>query len=161
MASFVFNVAKGRTHEFHLRVDNNDPANSALIVVVLSATNLETDSVLRDYDTLSALLAGASDEVTNTNYARKTLTDSSLSAPTIDDTNDRVVLPFPTQTWTAVASGTSWRKLLICYDSDTTTGTDANIIPVAAYDLLISNAPIIPTGADIVISGSDGWLIAR
>jgi hypothetical protein len=161
MAAFTFNVSKGRTHEFHLRVDGNDPANSALIVVVLASSGLEPDTTLRAYDTLSALLAASNNEPTNTNYARKTLTDSDLTAPTVDDVNNRVTLPFPTQTWTSVGAGDAWRKLLICYDSDTTAGTDANIIPVTAHDLLIAGSAIIPSGANIVVTGSNGWMIAR
>lgn len=124
---------------------------------MLAETGLESDDVLRDYDTLSALLAGASNEVTNTGYARKVLTDADISAGTVDDTNDRVTLTFPTQTWTAVAAGDSWRKLLVCYDSDTTSGTDANIVPVTAHDMLISGAPIVPSGADILWNPGDGY----
>lgn len=159
--AFTFNISKGRTHEFHRRVDNNDPANSALILVVLRSTGLEADSVLRDYDTLAAILAAANDEPTNAGYARKTLTDADLAAATIDDTNDRVILPFPTQTYVAVAAGDAWRKLILCYDDDTTAGTDANIVPVTAYDLLINGAAIQPSGVNVVISGSNGWMIAR
>ena len=159
MASFVFNVAKGRVAEIHERVNNNDPTNAALVVVVLAESGLESDDTLEDYDTLSALLAGASNEATNTNYARKTLTDADISAITVDDTNDRVTATFSNQTWTSVGAGDSWRKLLVCYDSDTTGGTDANIVPLTAHDLLISGAAVVPTGANIVVSlPSGGYL---
>ena len=33
MANIVFNIAKGRVVELYNRVENNDPANSALILV--------------------------------------------------------------------------------------------------------------------------------
>ena len=144
MADFVFNVAKGRVAEFYNRVDTNDPANSALVVVVLATSGLETDAALKDYDTLSAVVAGTTNEVTNTNYARKVLTDTDLAALAIDDTNDRVDLDIPDQTWTAVAAGDGWSKLIICYDSDTTAGTDANIIPLTAHDFVVT-----PDGSDI------------
>lgn len=161
MAAFVFNISKGRTHEFHRRVNDNDPANSALIVVVLALAGIETDTVLRAYDTLGAILAAANNEPTNSGYARKTLTDSDLAPATIDDTLNKVTLPFPSQTYTAVAAGDAWRKLLICYDADTTAGTDTDIVPVTAHDLLISGAAIQPSGLNVVISGSTGWMIAR
>lgn len=161
MGQFVFNVSKGRTREYHERVDGNDPANSALILVVLAEAGLESDDVLKDYDTLSALLAGASNEVTNTGYSRKTLTDSDITAASVDDTNDWALMPFPTQTFTTISAGDAWRKLLVCYDSDTTGGTDANIVPVTAHDLLISGAAIVPSGANIVVSGSNGYARAR
>ena len=143
MADFVFNIAKGRVAELYNRVDSNDPANSALIIVVIDA-NGDTDATMKDRDDLSALLGGTANEVTNTNYARKTLTDADLSALSIDDTNDRVDLDIPDQTWTAVAAGTAWTDLLVCYDSDTTGGTDSGIIPLTCHDFAVT-----PDGSDI------------
>lgn len=157
MGQFVFNIARGKAAEYHARVDGNDPANSALILVVLREAGLESDALLRDYDTLAAILAGASDEATNTGYARKVLTDTDIAAGTVDDTNDRVTLTYATQTWTSVAAGDSWRKLLVCYDADTTAGTDANIVPVTAHDMLINGAAIVPSGANIVWNPGDGY----
>jgi len=161
MANFTFNIAKGREVELYSRVDSNDPANSALILVVLAAAGLEADAVLQDKDDLAAVVSGTTNEVTNTGYARKTLTDADLSAYTVDDTNDWIKLSFATQTFTSISAGDSWRKLLVCYDSDTAAGTDANIIPVTAHDLLISGAAVVPSGANIVISQPDGFVIAR
>ena len=161
MSSFRFNVALGREVEFYNRVDTNDPANSALIMVVLAAVGLESDDLLRDYDTLSAILAASTNEVTNTNYARKTLTDANLSAYTVDDSSDLVTLTLPSQTFSSIAAGDSWRKVLVCYDGDTTSGTDANIIPVTAHDLLVNGAAIVPAASSIAIDFSQGWLTLR
>lgn len=144
MADFVFNIAKGRVAEFYNRVKSNDPANSALVIVVIDA-NGDTDATMRDRDDLAALLGGTANEVTNTNYARKVLTDADLAALSIDDTNDRVDLDIPDQTWTGVAAGTAWTDLLVCYDPDTTGGTDSTIIPLTCHDF-----PITPDGSDIV-----------
>ena len=144
MADFVFNIAKGRVAEFYNRVDSNDPANSALVIAVLATAGLESDAVLKDFDTLSAVVAGTTNEVTNTGYARKVLTDTDLAALAVDDTNDRIDLDIPDQTWTAVAAGDGWSKLIVCYDSDTTGGTDANIIPLTAHDFVVT-----PDGSDI------------
>lgn len=160
MADFVFNIAKGRVLEYHERVNNNDPANSALILVVLAEAGLESDDVLKDKDDLAAVVAGTTNEATNTNYARKTLTDVDIAAITVDDTNDRVTATFSSQTWTSVGAGDSWRKLILCYDSDTTAGTDANIVPLVGYDLLINGAAVVPTGANIVLSLPNGYGIA-
>lgn len=145
MADFVFNIAKGRVAEFYNRVDTNDPSASALIIVILQTTGLESDAVLKDYDTLSAILAAANDEPTNSGYARKTLDDTALSAMTPDDTNDRMDIDIPDQTWTSVAAGTNWSKLLVCYDNDTGAGTDANIVPLTAHDFVVT-----PDGNNIV-----------
>ena len=143
MADFVFNIAKGRAAELYNRVDSNDPANSALIVVAIDA-NGDTDATMRDRDDLAALLGGTANEVTNSGYARKVLTDSDLTAFAPDDTNDRVDLDIPDQTWTGVAAGDAWTDLLICYDNDTTGGTDASIVPLTCHDFAIT-----PSGSDI------------
>lgn len=134
MANEVFNVAKGRVNELHDRVDTNDPANSAIILVLLKVA--ETDATLRDYDTLAAILAGANTECDFTNYARKTITDTGTTASTVDDTNDRREAPMADTTWTAAGGATNNTlvKLMECYDSDTTSGTDTNIVPLAHHD---------------------------
>ncbi len=144
MADFVFNIAKGRVAEFYNRVKSNDPANSALIVVAIDA-NGDTDATMRDRDDLAALLGGTANEVTNANYARKVLTDADLAAFAPDDANDRVDLDIPDQTWTAIAAGTAWTDLIICYDPDTTSGTDSSIIPLTCHDFAVT-----PDGSDIV-----------
>lgn len=143
MADFVFNIAKGRVAELYNRVDSDDPANSALVIVVIDA-NGDTDATMKDRDDLAALLAGTANEVTNTNYARKTLTQADLAAFAPDDTNDRVDLDIPDQTWSAVAAGTAWTDLLVCYDPDTTGGTDSSIIPLTSHDFAVT-----PDGSDI------------
>jgi hypothetical protein len=143
MADLVFNIAKGRVAELYNRVDSNDPANSALIVAVIDA-NGDTDATMRDRDDLSALLGGTANEVTNSGYARKTLTDADISAFAPDDTNDRVDLDIPDQTWTGVAAGTAWTDMLVCYDSDTTGGADSAIVPCTLHDFAVT-----PDGSDI------------
>lgn len=160
MSAFQFNVSLGREVEFFNRVDGNDPANSAFIMVVLALAGLESDSVLKDYDTLSALLAGASNEVTNTNYARKTITDADISAYTVDDSLNQILLTLPSQVFSNIAAGDTWRKVLICYDSDTTGGGDASIIPVTAHDLLVAGVPIAPASNNITIDFSSAWVTA-
>lgn len=159
MSDFSFNVALGREVELYNRVDSNDPANSAIIVMILAAAGLETDAALKDYDTFAAIVAGTTNEVTNSGYARKTLTDADLAAYTVDDTNDKIVLQIPTMTFTSIVAGDSWSKLVFGYDSDTTSGTDSNIIPISAHDLLYSGAAVIPNGTNIVIGASNGFLV--
>lgn len=140
MANIVFNVAKGRVVEFYNRVKGNDPANSALILVPLSAA--ASDATLLDQATLAAVLAGGSTE--QATMGRKTLTDAELAAfPGPDTTNDRYDVSLPTVTW-AAASGSAVVKILVAYDSDTTGGTDANIIPLTCFDFAQT-----PSGADI------------
>jgi hypothetical protein len=146
MANQVFNIALGRIAELYNRVDTNDPTNSAIIVVVLATSGIESDATLKDKDTLSDVVSGTTNEVTNTNYARKTLTDADLTAFAPDDANDRVDLDIPDQSWTGVAAGDGWNDVAICYDGDTTAGTDANIVPMTLHDFVVT-----PDGSDITM----------
>lgn len=145
MADTVFNIAKGRVVEFYHRVENNDPANSAFILVPVDV-GATSDATIQDFDTLAAVLAGGVTERTTNGWTRKTLTDADLAAiPAPDDTNNRFDIDLPDQTWTAVASaGGAVTDLILCYDSDTTAGTDTNIVPCALYDFVIT-----PDGSDV------------
>lgn len=142
MANIVCNIAKGRVVEYYNRVKNNDPANSALILVPLETTGLQSDATLIDMDDLAAVLAGATNE--QTTMGRKTLTDAELaSLPAADDTNDRYDISLPTVTWTA-ATGNAISKILVCYDADTTAGTDSAIVPLCMFDFAVT-----PDGSDV------------
>ncbi len=139
MAAGVFNIAKGRVNEYLNRVDSDDPTNSALIVVLLKVT--EAGGTLQDYDTLAALLAGSNTECDFTNYARKTIIQTGVAMAAPDDTANTLSSDITTDpVWTAAggASNNNIVKLLICYDSDTTGGTDTNIIPLTYHDFVVS-----------------------
>lgn len=140
MANIVFNIALGRVAHYASLPATND----ALILVPIEATGIVTDATMRDYDDLGTLLAGASNE--QTAMGRKTLT--SVTA-TVDDTNDRVNIDAADVTWTA-ATGNAIAALVLCYDPDTTTGTDADLIPLAKYDFAIS-----PDGSDVTATIAD------
>lgn len=135
MADFVFNTVKG---EFKT-LAALPAANDALIVVLIETTGLETDATLKDYDDLSALIAGTSNE--QTNQARKVVTAS--ITVTVDDTNDRLDIDMPDLVYTALA-GNAISALLVCYDGDTTGGTDANIRPCTKHDFVVT-----PDGSDV------------
>lgn len=146
MADLVFNIAKGRVAELYNRVDSNDPANSVLLVIAINA-GAATDATLRDYDTMAAIEGDANAaEVTNSGYARKTLTDADLVAFAPDDVNDRVDLDIPDQTWTGVGAGSAWTDLIVAYDNDSTAGTDTSVIPLTLHDFAIT-----PSGSDITV----------
>ena len=146
MANIVFNIAKGRVVELYNRVKSNDPANSALILVPIETSGLESDATLIDKDTLTDLLAGTTNE--QTTMGRKTLTDANLAAlPAPDDANDRMDISLPTVTWSA-ATGNAISKIAVCYDNDTTSGTDANIVPLTMFDAVVT-----PDGTDIQLTG--------
>ena len=115
-----------------------------MILVPIETSGLQADSVLIDMDDLAAVLAGATNE--QTTMGRKTLTDTQLAAlPAPDDTNDRYEVSLPAVTWTA-ATGNAISKILVCYDPDTTGGTDSAIIPLTMFDAVAT-----PDGNDIVL----------
>jgi hypothetical protein len=137
MGNFVFNVAKGRAAYYATL----PAANDALLVVPLEASGLEADDVLNNYDDLAALLAASNNE--QTTMSRKTGITASVTV-TVDDTNNWVDVDLPDQTWIN-ATGNAIGALLICYDNDTTSGTDANIIPLTKHDFVVT-----PDGSDVI-----------
>jgi hypothetical protein len=151
VADLVFNRGKGRVTEWAERVNANDPTNSALIIMVLATAGIETDAVLRDKDSFSDVVSGTTNEVTNGGYARKTLDQTSSITVTYNDTDDRTEVDFPDQTWTAIAAGDGWNDVVVGYDSDTTGGTDANILPATLHDFVIT-----PDGSDITAQTPNG-----
>lgn len=146
MSNIVFNIAKGRVAELYDRVESNDPANSALVIIPIETSGLEADATLIDADTVAAVLAGTTNE--QSTMGRKVLTDADLAAiPAPDDTNDRNERSLPTTTWVG-ASGNAISKLLVAYDPDTTGGTDSDLVPLTMFDFVQS-----PSGADIEMTG--------
>lgn len=144
MGNFVYNISKGRVTEYAERVNANDPANSVFNVMVLATAGIESDATLIDVDTVAAVVAGTTNEVTNSGYARKVLDQTSGITVTYDDTNDRVDTDVPDLTWTAVAAGDGWNDIVFTYDSDSTAGTDANQRPMTHHDFVL-----VPDGSDI------------
>lgn len=134
MSDFVFNVAKGKAAYYA----SLPAANDALVAVPLESSGLEADATLKDYATLQTLLAGSSNE--QTLMGRKTL--ASVSA-TINNTADWVDVDAADFTWIA-ATGNAVGAVVICYDPDTTTGTDSDLIPLTKHDFVVT-----PGGADI------------
>lgn len=131
----IFNIAKGRIAYFGGLTGG---ANDALIIVPLESAGLVADATMIDYDTLADILAGASNE--QTTMGRKT--GASVTV-TVDDTNDRVDIDMSDITWTA-ATGNAVGALVVCYDPDTTGGTDADLVPISKHDFVVT-----PNGGDI------------
>lgn len=154
----TFNIAKGRAAELHHRVDANDPSTSVLVIVLLAYTNLVADATMKDYDTLSAILAGTTDEATNTGVSRKILTDTDISDFTVDDTNDWTLADVPDQVWTSVANDGTGRigGLVVCYDPVAGSGTDADLVPLTYQPF-----DVTPNGGNITATiDSNGYFKA-
>lgn len=141
MADFVYNIAKGKIAEYAERVNANDPTNAALIIIPINST--EADATLQDLNDFQAIKDNANtSEVTG---FRKTIDQAGGITITVDDTDNEVEVDMPDQTWTAV-TGTAWTDLVICYDSDTTGGTDSNLIPLVQLDFALT-----PDGSDVTV----------
>lgn len=142
MSDGVFNIAKGKIAYYA----GLPAANDALIVVLLKSSGLEADDTLNNYDDLAALLAAANDEADATNYARKTVTAS--ITVTVDDTGNKVDIDMPDLTWIALGgvSNNTIGKMLVCYDPDTTAGTDSTVVPLTYHDSTLST-----DGTDVTV----------
>jgi hypothetical protein len=134
VGNVIFNISKGRIAYYASLPATND----ALIVVPLESSGLVSDATMIDYDNLSDLLAGASNE--QTTIGRKTAASVTV---TVDDTNDRVDIDMADITWTA-ATGNALGALVVCYDPDTTGGTDTDLVPISKHDFVVT-----PNGGDI------------
>lgn len=140
MSSFTFNVSKGR----HAHYSSLPATNDALIVIPIEATGVEADATIIDYTTVAAILAASTNE--QTTIGRKTIASATV---TVDNTNDRVSIDTADITW-AAASGPAISDLLVAYDPDTTSGTDADLIPLSWHDFAIT-----PDGSDVTATVND------
>lgn len=127
MADGVFNISKGAVAE-KIR-------DGATTVEVMHLKANETETTLVDYDDVAALLVPVGNtEADYTNYARKT---GLTGAITVDDTNDRVDVDLPDQTWTAAggASNNTLTKLVTAYNQG---AGDANLVPLTHHDFAVT-----------------------
>lgn len=125
MADIVFNIAKGAAAE-KVRDD-------ATKIGVLLLKVAESDAALRDRTTVTDVLVGNT-EANFTNYARKTAITATL---TVDQTNDRVDLDIPDQTYTAAGGGVNNNlvKAITFYDEG---GTDGTRVPLTGHDFAVA-----------------------
>lgn len=147
MANYCVNIGKGRAVELQNRVKSNEPTNSAIILVPLKVTDTEANR--QDDATLEAFLASTPDEQTE-GWSRKALTDTELAAIAVDNANNRFALVLPEVKWTAPTSGKNVVALAVCYDSDTTGGTDANIFVLSVHDFAVT-----ADGNDVYLNAGD------
>lgn len=125
MANLVFNISLGRV----AYLATLPAANDGLVLIALESSGLETDTVLRDKTDFAAVVSGTTNE--QTTVGRKALASVTV---TVDNTNDRVALDAADVTWTS-PTGNAIGAVVICYDPDTTTGTDSDLIPLTKHDL--------------------------
>lgn len=131
----MFNIAKGKA----AYLAGLPATNDALIAVPIETSGIVSAATMKDYDTLALLLAGASNE--QTAMGRKTLTGVTV---TTNDTDDATYVDCDNITW-PTATGNPVSALVVCYDPDTTTGTDSDLIPLVCLDFVAT-----PSSDDIM-----------
>ena len=131
MADFVFNIAKGAFAEKF----RDGAANGGILLLIAA----DTDAAMRDTDTITALLATGANEATDGSYARKTGLTGTI---TVDDTNDRVDVDLPDQTWTAL-SGSAITDAVVFYEES---AADTGRVPLTLHDFAVT-----PDGSDVTI----------
>lgn len=146
--SGVFNIAKGRVTQLAINVDTSSPANSRLIVIPFDATGA-TEATILDTDDVAAVEALANvAERTTGGWARVTLAAADVTVTT-NDTNDRTEVDSIDISLGSPTAG-AITHLLIAYDADNTTGTDANLIPLTWHDFAIT-----PDGSAVTATVAD------
>lgn len=128
MTARISTIAAGRLNEFVNRVNNNDPATSGFIAMLLQDTGLETMTVLRDYDDFAAILASTNTECSVASYNRIVLTDADIGAYTVDDANNRIDFDIADQSFGSLETGQNIAAVIVGYAPDTA-GADSTIIP--------------------------------
>lgn len=146
MADIVFNIAKGRA----ARYADLPATNDALVLVLLKASGLEADSVLRTHATLAAILGAANDEADFTGYTRRTL--AGVTVTPVAGNNDADATDPASYTNSGGASQ-SVGKAIICYDPDTTGGTDADLVPLVALDCVVTFDVGVPVTLSFAAAG--------
>lgn len=148
MGNVVINIAKASIAE-----KVRDGANFGILL--LKSAGLVTDDAIADYTTVTALLAGASDEADFTNYVRKTVANASITL-TVNNTTNGVTITIPTQTWVAAGGATNntTGKLVVYEDVG---GADSSRVPLTAHDFVATtdgNDLIAQVGASGILQAS-------
>ena len=140
MADFIFLAAAGAWRAYLDRAANNDDPNAVVVAMLMEA--VETDAALNDRTDFANILAqGGNTESAASGYARITLDDTQITPQAPDAANNRVTYDIDDIVFAALVSGNNAVKLILGIDFDSTGGTDANIIPIAAIDVSISPDP--------------------
>lgn len=135
MADGFFNISKGAF------VEHSRDTNAKILVLLLKANETEADLI--DHDNVSVLLGAAGNtEAVFTNYARKTGITATI---TVDDTNDRVDVDIPDQTWSSAGNGANdtLTKAVVAYEES---AADTGRIPHTHHDFAATT-----DGSDLTI----------
>ena len=135
MADLVFNISKGAFAE---KVRD---AGTNVFIMLLKANEAEATLIDRT-DVADLLVEVGNIEADFTNYARK---EGLTGTVTVDNTNDRVDVDVPDQTWASAGGATdnALTKLLVCYEE---AAADATLIPMTHHDFTVTT-----DGSDVTV----------
>lgn len=127
MADGIFNISKGAF------VEKIRDGATNVSILLLQAN--ESEAALVDHDDVASMLAAAGNTEANfTNYGRKTGLTGTI---TVDDTNDRVDVDVPDQTFTGAggAANNDLTKMITAYEES---ASDAGRVPMFHHDLIVT-----------------------
>lgn len=131
MATYIFNIAKGRVVELYNRVQGNDPAASILSIHALSATPSQATG--QDVDTYAALISAGAVELNTNGWSVAALTDAQLSALSPDDANNKFDASLPNSVSLGTPSTGNSVAAVICY-SPVASPTNSQRVPLTHHD---------------------------
>jgi predicted dehydrogenase len=118
-----------------------------LRAAVIATGGSITDAAIEDADTVSNIIGVSSEtEVTNTNYARQTLTSVTV---TKDETNNWVEITAAAPTINSVAAGSVWRRVLYYWNIGTEgSAGDASHVPLGVDT---PTSTLTPNGGNVTL----------
>lgn len=143
MGNIIPNIAKGRVAELYNRVDVGDPAAARLYLIPVAA-GATADSALLDCADFAAMATAGLIERTANGWNRKTLAAADLASIAADNTNDRMPLDIPDQSWTPTLNTDTVSDLVLCYAS-VVTPTNAQLMPIYVGDWVITPSGAVET----------------
>lgn len=141
MATFPFNIAKGRAVELATRVKNGDPAASRLYAIPLSTSVAQATA--QDVDDYAALVTAGAVEITTNGWARITLAAADVTTPVPDDVNDRFDIDTIDLAWGSPTAGTT-SGIVMCYAS-VASPTNAQLLVISHHDWVVTGDGSVAT----------------
>jgi hypothetical protein len=128
LTDVVFNQAKGRLNYYASLPLGTD----ALELILLQSTGLVADATMIDYASVAAILAGASDEVSVSGYARLVVT-SGITVAT-NNTSNQTTFTFANPSFPSLATGQIIGALIVAYRA-TSGAADSAKIPLTKHGI--------------------------
>jgi hypothetical protein len=150
MANYVFTTGLGKTAQYVQNV--LDGGNDAIVWVPMATSGTAEQG--EGLTTLAAVEADANfSEQTGTGWSRVIQDETGDSlAVAFDTTNNRVEADSADLVWAGPSSGNT-TGVIACYDPDTTTGTDTDLIPLVHLDMAVTQ-----NGQQVTLQfNAEGW----